>query len=257
MLVAVPGYSWTNGQSDNATTNKVEECDSPPYSTHDWVADHALDFLPDNEKAWLLPHKTMYLLGTEAPDNSQIPITCGGPHAGYNDRSSGHSVEWKSDWSGFLEKKDRAAWRAGEEYFKAVRAYEEGNLSAAAFYLGAMAHYIGDVSQYGHVIPDEKNHSNYEGWVARRTKGPTGGPFEEYLKADGLTRRTAYTAAKRIAKITGKGKGPILSAKAMDGKYKNNRDEAFEKSVGHSLNLGVNELSDVLHTFYLNVVSTN
>ncbi len=40
----------------------------------------------------------------------------------------------------------------------------------------------------------------------------------------------------------------------MDKKYSNDRDAAFTKSIGHSLNLGVNELSDVLHTFYLNVV---
>ena len=26
-------------------------------------------------------------------------------------------------------------------------------------------------------------------------------------------------------------------------------------SIGHSLNLGANELSDVLHTFYLNIVA--
>ena len=254
MLISTPAYSWTNGQSGNATTNKAEECDSPPYSTHDWIADHALDFLPANEKAWLVPHKALYLIGTEAPDNSKIHAACGGPHRGYNDRSSGHSVQWKSNWKGFVKKKNRAAWRAGEEYYKAVRAYKQGNHSAAAFYLGAMAHYIGDVSQYGHAIPNEKNHSNYEGWVTRRTKGPTGGPFEAFLQADGLKRRTAYTAAKRISKSTAKGKGPILSAKTMDGKYKDDRDDAFTKSIGHSLNLGVNELSDVLHTFYLNVV---
>jgi len=30
---------------------------------------------------------------------------------------------------------------------------------------------------------------------------------------------------------------------------------SYLDSIGHSLNLGVNELSDVLHTFFLNVVT--
>jgi hypothetical protein len=32
------------------------------------------------------------------------------------------------------------------------------------------------------------------------------------------------------------------------------RPQRFIDSTGHSLNLGVNELADVLHTFFLNVV---
>ena len=58
LLIATPVHSWSNGQAGNAATDQVEECDSPPYATHDWIADHALALLPDNEKAWLLPHKT-------------------------------------------------------------------------------------------------------------------------------------------------------------------------------------------------------
>jgi hypothetical protein len=42
----------------------------------------------------------------------------------------------------------------------------------------------------------------------------------------------------------------------MDSKYSNKDDEYFD-SVGHSLNLGVNELADVLYTFYLNIVKDN
>jgi len=36
---------------------------------------------------------------------------------------------------------DRAASRAREEYLEAVEAYRNNNPSAAAFYLGAMAHF--------------------------------------------------------------------------------------------------------------------
>jgi hypothetical protein len=34
----------------------------------------------------------------------------------------------------------------------------------------------------------------------------------------------------------------------------NDKDDAYLDSVGASLNLAVNELADVLHTFFLNVV---
>jgi hypothetical protein len=38
--LAVQG--WNNGPAGNASTNKAAECSTPPYSTHDWVADHDL-----------------------------------------------------------------------------------------------------------------------------------------------------------------------------------------------------------------------
>src|SRR5205823_2726271 len=119
-----------NGQTGNTTTNTGAECSNPPYATHDWVADHALARLPDAEKAWILPHKAMYLLGTEAPDNKTIAVACNAPHRGYDDRSLGHSVEWNAGFTTMVN--DRAARRAQEEYSKAVIAFGQGNLSAAA-----------------------------------------------------------------------------------------------------------------------------
>lgn len=245
--------AWNNGPSGNASTDLESECASPPYSTHDWVADHALDLLPDDERAWLAPFKTFYLLGTEAPDNDDIPEACGAPNTGYDDRRKGHSIEWSEDWSNFKDGRNRAAMRAQEEYDKAGRAFESGDISAAAYYLGAMAHYIGDVAQYGHTIPSEAHHSDYEGWVSRRTDSFAEGNFESYLQLDSLVRRRAYTAVKRISKATARGKGNVLSAVAMDASY-SNKNQTYKDSVGASLNIGVNELTDVLHTFYLNVV---
>jgi hypothetical protein len=133
-------------------------------------------------------------------------------------------------------------------------AFRQGDASAAAFYLGAMAHYIGDVAQYGHAIPSEQHHSAYEGWVSKRTDGFDAGHFEPYIIPNGLVRRSAYTAVKRISLVTARGEGPILSAVAMDKRFAN-KDQVYLDSVGHALNLGVNELADVLHTFFLNVVS--
>ena len=117
--------------------------------------------LPANETAWLTANRAMFLLGTEAPDNNDINASCGSPHTGYDDRFYGHSVDWDDNHE--IMHGTRAAARAQEEYDRAADAMEDGDPVAAAFYLGAMAHYIGDVSQYGHSYPDEDHHSDYEG----------------------------------------------------------------------------------------------
>ena len=46
--------------------------------------------------------------------------------------------------------KDRAVTRAEDEYQKAVTTYKVSKPSDAAYYLGAMAYYIGVVSQYSY-----------------------------------------------------------------------------------------------------------
>jgi len=246
--------AWSNGPSGNTTTNTPSECTNPPYGTHDWIADHALSMLPDKEKAWLQEYKVYYLLGTEAPDNNKIPKECGVPNQGYDDRNKGHSVEWSDDWSKMLN--DRAAVRAKEEYDKAVNAYNSEDYKAAAFYLGAMAHYVGDVSAYPHSVPYEKFHSKYESWVNKDTDAFDAGKYESYLKLDKLVTRKPYEAVKRISKVTAGGKGKILYPVKMEELFDEDKDsEMLAESVGLSLNLGVNELADVLHTFYLNEVS--
>lgn len=236
------------------------ECANPPFSTHDWIAAQALDMLPATERAWLSPHRPMYLIGTEAPDNSRILASCGSPHTGYGDTGSGHSVDWNADHTGWAlqitgELQDRAARRAQEEYNKAIIAFQQGNTSDAAFFLGAMAHYIGDVSQYGHSGPGEDHHSDYESWVSRRSESDDV-EFTGFITASTLVRRTPYTAVKRISKVTSQGNDQIMPFAVMDATYddKAGNDE-YLTSIGHSLNLAVNELADVLHTFFLNVVS--
>ncbi|HEB56294.1 MAG TPA: hypothetical protein ENI98_08305 [Gammaproteobacteria bacterium] len=241
--------AWTNGPSGNADTDESWECADPPYSTHDWIAEHAVYLLPEEERAWLIPHMAMYRLGTEAPDHDGIPEACGAPNQGYDDRRLGHSVEWAADWSGLV--RDRAARRAEEEYEKAVVAWREGRTADAAYYLGAMAHYIGDAAQYGHAVPFERHHSDYEAWVGRRTDSFQAGYFESYIQLDGLVRRRPYTAVKILSRITAGGRGPVPWATRMDAMYADKGSQEYMDAVGHSLNWGVNVLADVLHRFYL------
>jgi hypothetical protein len=256
LTLLVPAFAgaWSNDQPGNARTDLPEECDDPPYSTHDWIADRALGMLPVNEGAWLVPLRAIYLIGTEAPDNSSILTECDVPHSGYGDTGLGHSVDWNDDHTGWAlrdtgELQDRAAVRAQEEYNKTIIAFEQGNHSEAAFYLGAMAHYVGDVSQYGHSGPGDDHHPDYESWVSSRSE-PDDDVFTGFLTATPLGRRTPYTAVRRISKITSAGGGAILS---FAYEHRQGNDE-YLASIGHSLNLAVNELADVPHTFFLNVV---
>ena len=52
------------------------------------------------------------------------------------------------------------------------------------------------------------------------------------------------------------GRGRILPAEEMDALYAA-RPQRYTDSIGASLNLAVNELADVLHTFFLNVVEAD
>ena len=116
-----------------------------------------------------------------------------------------------------------------------------------------MAHYIGDVSQYGHSYPNEEHHGDYERRVRNQTNQFDDGVFESYLAIDSFVRRRPFTAVKRISLVTSGGRGQILTAEEMDDLY-SARPQRYTDSIGHSLNLAVNELADVLHTFFLNVV---
>ncbi len=256
-LIVLPVQGWNNGQKGNTTTTTKAECSNPPYGTHDWIADHALELLPPAEKAWLTAHRAIYLIGTEAPDHRNIPLSCGVPHRGYDDRSQGHSVEWNAGATAMVN--DRPAVRAQQEYSKAVIAFQQSQFAHAAFYLGAMAHYIGDCSQYGHTYSNESNHGNYEAWAAARTASLTAATFRNFIELDTLVNRTPYTVTRRVARavFVGQGsQGDILPAPRMDVLFSTKPAE-FVNSVGASLNVGVNELADVLHTFYLNVVNVD
>ena len=53
------------------------------------------------------------------------------------------------------------------------------------------AHYIGDVSQYGHSVPFEAHHSAYERFVATRTASFGAAEFQSFIVLDSLVRRSA------------------------------------------------------------------
>jgi hypothetical protein len=132
--------------------------------------------------------------------------------------------------------------------------YHREDRRAAAFYLGAMAHYVGDVSQYGHSVPNETHHSDYERFVASRTGSFNAGNFESYIALDSLVRRSAYTAVKRISLANGSRQGGDTLG-CGDGQPVAHQGSSVPRQHRALAEPRRNELADVLHTFFLNVLS--
>lgn len=223
---------WSNcGQSGDPT--------NPNYGTHDWIAQHALDWLPTIEKQYILDNFAQYLYGTELPDY------------GIGDRSK-HHVYYFANHS--LQEDDSAV-RAQEEYLKAVNFVLAGDLANASKTLGIMSHYISDLAVFGHVMGtttewgDELHHTDYEEYVNGRTS-VCEDEFNAYLVFDGvLSNISAYDAALMLANDTTFDIDGDLTCTWMDQNY-NWSDTTFRNRCGESINLAVNLLADVLHTFY-------
>jgi hypothetical protein len=232
---------WSNG---GYSANPA----SPDYGTHDWIAEHALDWLPQQEKQFLLDNKTAYLYGTELPDNNQASDGVGD--------TTKHHVYYRAD--GSLQD-DAAAVRAREEYAKAVSAYNSGNRAEAAKRLGVVSHYVADIAVFGHVMGAstawgaEQHHSDYEDYVNIRTNIYQD-EFNGFLVFDGtLSKTLPYDAARTLAYDTTFDVDGDLTCVWMDTHY-DWSDQAFRNRAGESLNLAVNAVADVLHTFYSETV---
>lgn len=249
-LTAMPAQAWKNGPPNNKVTNSAADCLAPPYSTHDWIADHARALLPADARAWLDPHRVPMLIGTEAPDYAKIEAFCGAPNRGYNDTGQGRH-DLRFDATGTVTR-DLPAQRAQEEYEKAVQAYRAGRPDHAAYFLGAAMHYIGDLAQYGHTVKGEIHHADFEDWVGALTPSFAGGVFEKFIVADGLEPRRADDAVLRTGRFTWTGTAPVLPPVDMDARFGPGAlgDAAFVASVGHCLNRAVNEAADMLFGFY-------
>ena len=231
---------WSNGGYSDDPYN-------PCYGTHDWISEHALDWLPDEEKQYLLDNLAAYLYGTELPDN-------GGAPDGIGDTTKHHIYYYTN---GSLQD-DVSAVRAEAEYHRAVDLFRSGDLANASKTLGIMSHYIVDVSVFGHVMGKttewgaEVHHSDYESYVQGRTSSYES-EFNTYLAFDGnLTRISAYDAACLLAYDTTFDSDGDLTCVWMDQNY-NWGSPIFRDRCGESLNLAVNLLADVLHAFFLDV----
>ena len=74
---------WSNGGYSDDPSN-------PDYGTHDWIAEHALDWLPEEEKRYIVDNLAAYLYGTELPDNGIAPD-------GIGDTAKHHIYYWSNE----------------------------------------------------------------------------------------------------------------------------------------------------------------
>jgi hypothetical protein len=226
--------AWSNG-------GYSQDPSHPDYGTHDWIAQHALDWLPTEEKQYLLDRLVTYLYGTELPDNGQAADGIGDTTKHHVYFTSGGSL---SDAS--------AAIRANATYTQALNYLQSGNLTLAAKFTGAMSHYIADMAVFGHVMTNEtsQHHSNYEDYVNERTSSYDV-KFDGFPIFDGtLSTISAYNATILLAYDTTFDNGS-LNCVWMDQHYDDWGNLTFRNRAGASLNLAVNYVTDVLHTLYV------
>lgn len=233
---------WSNGGFSSNPS-------SPDYGTHDWIAHHALDWLPYDEKIFILDNLAVYLYGTELPDNSQASD-------GIGDTTKHHVYYFAN---GSLQD-DASAVRAQQEFDNALSLYLSGDIPEAVKRLGAMTHYIADVAVFGHVMAastdwgNEIHHSDYETYVNERTNSYYD-DFNYFFVFDGVLESiSAYDATLKLAFDTTFDVDGDYTCVWMDTNY-NWSDPTFRGRCGESLNLAVNLVADVLHTFYLEIIA--
>jgi hypothetical protein len=236
LLSIKPVLGWSNGGYSDDPLN-------PDYGTHDWIAQHALDWLPTDEKQYIVDNLATYLYGTELPDNA----TCG-----IGDTAKHHVYFYAI---GSLQD-DASAVRAFDEFQKALNFLKSNDYVNAAKGAGIMSHYIVDVAVFGHVMGkttnwgDETHHEDYENYVNARTTTYSSS-FNSYLHFEGtLTVISPYDATKNLAYDTTFDVDGDLTCVWMDTNY-NWSNPTFSNRAGESLNLAVNYLADVLHSLYL------
>jgi len=234
--------AWSNGGYSSSPSN-------PDYGTHDWIAEHAKNWLPSVERKWIDDNLNRFLYGTEYPDNSGASY---GTTRGYGDTTKHHNYY---DSSSFVTDAS-AAIRAREEYDKALTELRAGRNDTAAIYAGSMTHYIADVAVFGHVMTGEIHHSDYEDYVQARTTSYIYGVFESYLVFDGkLGNVSAYDASISLGWDTFNDDGGTYTARWMDANY-NWGNPAFKNRCGESLNLAANYVTDVLQTLVVAAFGT-
>jgi len=241
ILSSRPASAWSNGGPSSSTS-------APRFGTHDWIAQHALDWIPVTEKQFLEDNLNAFLYGTELPDFADA---IGGDGIG---DTQDHHLYYHSD--GRLQD-DAAARRARDTFSTALDRLRAGDYPSAAKWAGTMAHYIGDLGVFGHVMGaptdwgTENHHDDYETYVKDRTTSYASS-YDTALAFDGnLENLSAYDATLRLAHdTTFDDSGQDHTALWMDQNY-DWSNSAFNARVGRSLSLSVNAVADVLHTLWV------
>ncbi len=252
-LIAVPAQSWKNGGDS-------KDANHPVFGTHDYVAFQGYKLAGPSKLPWLRKNLNAYFLGTEAPD---VGAKLAGAEGGYKDTGACHCILF--DLHGGVTR-DRAELRVKQEFEKAQRALAAGNKKLAAFYAGAMAHYLGDLSQFCHIMgpqshwgsEEKKVHSNYEAAVEKTMDAQTrkSSLLETFFHKVDVPGDTPEEIARAAAMFTEKGNGSHTPG-AMHAQYKQltqakkhmkpeEWDQDFREQTGANVNFSANAIAKLL-----------
>jgi hypothetical protein len=217
--------AWSNGGYSS-------DPDNPDYGTHDWIADEALAIQTRDAGFLKTTYHARFLFGTEAPDNT----------ANIGD-STNHHVYFYS--SGDLQD-GKSAIRASQMYQVALGYMASQDLGNAAYYIGAMTHYVADVGVFGHTMGSgtdwgaEDHHSDYENAIQSMT-GSLNSPA-----GMSLGDSDAYAATLDLANEITFGDGAVMPNIWMDTNY-DWANSMFVTSAMASLNSSVSAVAAVVN----------
>jgi hypothetical protein len=253
VLSFAPLSAWKNPR-------KSTTLNTPVFGTHDWIAFKG--YVLAGRPAFIKNNLNRFFIGIEAPGNGFKPVNADG---GYNDASACHCILFDKDGN---VTRDRAELRMRQEFDKAVQALAAGDRRLAAFYAGALAHYMGDLGQFYHIMgsqshwgsEDPKRHSAYEMAVEGtiRFHNRTSTVFESFISPIAVGGDTAEEIARAVALRTERGTGtsgrtPGFMDKRFGELIRNGDsltpahwDTAFRTQTGQNINVAANGIAKLL-----------
>jgi hypothetical protein len=244
--------AWSNG-------GKSTSASVPKFGTHDYIAFKGYELA--GKPSFIKNNINAFFIGTEAPDAGEalFPSAVGS----YPDTGACHCILFKAN--GDISK-DRLEVRVQEEFDKMKDALDNGHNKLAAFYAGAMAHYLGDLSQFCHIMGPESHwgsenrtiHSNYEKVVDKTIKfqDMSSALLDAFVEDRSVAGTTPGAIAVAVARFTEKGNSG-RTPKWMHAKYKammaagessnpTNWDDGFRDQTGQSVNVSINGIKKAL-----------
>jgi Zinc dependent phospholipase C len=265
LLLAFDSFgAWGNG-------GKSASAKSPKFGTHDWIAFEGLELAAeDHNLDWLKSNLNAFFIGTEAPDvGAGLMPGAGG---GYKDTATCHCILFDADGE---VSNDKIMRRVQEEFDKAKAHFDKPHptkrdLKLAAFYLGAMAHYFGDLSQFMHLMgkqshwgsEDQSIHHRYEEVIDKTivAKTKTSTLLSSFVKRKSVSGNTPSEIALSVARFTETGgsssETPGQMYKEFKSLIKNGTaldttewDKAFLQQTGDNVNIAANGIAKLLTEF--------
>lgn len=253
LLLTVPAHPWKNGGDTKDPSN-------PLFGTHDYIAYKGYRLAGASNVPWVRYYQRWYFLGTEAPDTGAKVDSA---ENGYRDTLQCHCILFDS---GGGVTRDRAELRVRQEFDKARAALAGGDRRMAAFYAGAMAHYIADLSQFCHVMgaqshwgtEDKKVHGDYEIAVEKTIDfgDRSSSLLDGYIHPVQVSGNTPEEIARAAASFTERGSDG-RNPRWMHQRYEqltaakkhlkpNEWDQEFRDQTGENVNHAANAIAKLL-----------